>query len=603
MKNDEWSDARQHAMKAAELDPVCPTVLFRAATCCVEMKDFIQAHTFYERGVHLLPTFERYPYLSELSRLKEKSDDKKANKTRADPFSVLPLETVIAVMRCGLNGDANFVLRCSWVSRRWREVLNHSCPELWKTWTISHKLAQSKNWDERRIAWMDRAGSDFECLSLKDLSLTAADKIASKVRQYAADVRRLEVEVRNSDVLQRIIKNTTKRYWFGREVRDLRIQGKREHNNVTGSYSATRSGAQDITCGFDLDEDKLCTVELTNISFLTNSSVYRGRGLFRDTPLQLQQSRPIDEPNIVRYPALKRLVLDSCAFDNVHAVALTEDRITRAVPQYQADVLHTTMRGAPLLEYLEVTTMSDERMSSHREEGVVLENLKTAIVPPPTYWHVNFSAANLESIAFRLASINHRGYWRPTLTEKLHLIPEIRESPISDSSICKLKSVEFICNEYDSITRLEDWLPRLTGVRVFIVRGLGATPYPPSEGTETRKHKSVAYRLVQRLRDNPAWLPALKELELERFFTPSKSILEYVETRRDMEGDAALQRLLLADCAVLSKQAKTMMKQIAPDCIIKSESYNASKEMRNYCMSDEFEFDSSNAGRQVSEEV
>lgn len=581
MKNDEWSDARQHAIKAAELDPVCPTVLFRAATCCLEMKDFIQAHTFYERAVHLLPTFERYPYLSELSRLKEKSDDKKANKTRADPFSVLPLETVIAVMRCGMNGDANFVLRCSWVSRRWREVLNHSCPELWKTWTVSHKETQSKYWDAKRAAWMERAGSRFDCLTLKDFSIGAANKISGKIRQYANGVKRFEAQVRNSAVLNQLVKNINKDYGFAFGIQDLRISGDRRGARSLGSSGYTSSPKQDLTCGIRMRVDDLHTIELTDIGFLTDSSVYRRRNVFRLPLIQRQNSRKVDEPMFKKYPALKRLVLDGCVFDNAHAVTLTEYNKPRSVPKYQADIVHTTLRGAPALEHLEVTILRSERMSSEADVGVRMEALKTAIVPPPSLWHINFSAPNLESIAFKLSSFDYeRIAWAPIVTEQLPMIPTIEESPISETLLSKLKSVEFVCDRYDDIFRLEQWLPRLSGITTLTVHSVARSPYPPSNANTVDEDCNVAHGVIQSLNNNPEWCPTLANLRLEGCFTPSNLLLEYVESRRNMAGSATLKRLELKKCSALSAQAQAELKQKVPECIIVSGLGAASAVMR-----------------------
>jgi hypothetical protein len=49
-------------------------------------------------------------------------------------------------------------------------------------------------------------------------------------------------------------------------------QGKREHSRYSEIYYVTRSGVPLITCGFNLNDSKLHTVELTDISFLTRAN-------------------------------------------------------------------------------------------------------------------------------------------------------------------------------------------------------------------------------------------------------------------------------------------------------------------------------------------
>lgn len=149
MKKANWPVALDNARKAAELEPFCPTVLFRLSALYGQEKQFVQAHIYYERALALLPVPEKLSYLAKLERLKEQSEDEKANIFRVDPFDILPLEVIINIMQFGLE-DPNYVFVASGVNRRWRTVLNYSCPELWKTWTFSHKDLQGKAWQAKK---------------------------------------------------------------------------------------------------------------------------------------------------------------------------------------------------------------------------------------------------------------------------------------------------------------------------------------------------------------------------------------------------------------------------------------------------------------------
>jgi hypothetical protein len=113
-----------------QLDQLQPSTLFRLATCYEQQRQYVKAYDCFCRAVTLSPVTERTPHLAKLARLKEQRDDEKANVFRGDPIAILPLEVVISIMRLALAVDRHAVLRCSWVSRAWRQALNEKCPEL-----------------------------------------------------------------------------------------------------------------------------------------------------------------------------------------------------------------------------------------------------------------------------------------------------------------------------------------------------------------------------------------------------------------------------------------------------------------------------------------
>ncbi|KAI5449639.1 hypothetical protein NCC49_004190 [Naganishia albida] len=205
LKFAQYPRATEAAFKAALLEPLSPTILFRLSACFVHQKEFVQAHTFYNRAVSLLPVSEREQYLAKLKRLREQSVDQQNAVFKEDPFEIFPLEVIIRIMELGcVDSDPDFVLRMSWTNRRWRAVLINNCPELWKTLTFSHTGFIKKTWEAKSAEWVKRAAGRIDTLVFDDMSSGAADRVSRKQARYLADARTLMVEARGATVLSRL---------------------------------------------------------------------------------------------------------------------------------------------------------------------------------------------------------------------------------------------------------------------------------------------------------------------------------------------------------------------------------------------------------------
>jgi hypothetical protein len=128
MKKDDIPASTENALQAVELEPLDPAALFRLSNCHVLEKQYVSAHAAYGRAVALLPVPERTSHMTKLARLEEQANDEKKNVFRADIFSIFPLEVIMSVMEHGLLHDPLFVLRQTWVNRRWRNTLTGTAP-------------------------------------------------------------------------------------------------------------------------------------------------------------------------------------------------------------------------------------------------------------------------------------------------------------------------------------------------------------------------------------------------------------------------------------------------------------------------------------------
>lgn len=201
LRKEDFPLALKFALQTSQLDTMCPATLFRLSDCYSFEKHYVSALVYHEHAVALLPVPERAPHLAKLARLMEQADDEKANVFRNDIRSAFPLEVIVRIMEYGLSFDPLFVLRQSWVSRRWRNVPNHSCPELWRSWTIDHAELKGKHWESRRLAWKERSGSNISAVTLRGFTKEAVYKVRPTLRQGLRATKKLDIEVRNPAVL------------------------------------------------------------------------------------------------------------------------------------------------------------------------------------------------------------------------------------------------------------------------------------------------------------------------------------------------------------------------------------------------------------------
>jgi hypothetical protein len=278
----------------------------------------------------------------------------------------------------------------------------------------------------------------------------------------------------------------------------------------------------------------------------------------------------VAEPVVYQYPALKHLIVANCEFKFPYAVSAAESTGSFVV-RYQADLLHTTLRGCPSLEYLEVTIdWLDEMPARTRYDlPIVMHSLKTAILPPPAMWPLDIVTPNLEFLAFRLPS--DRNPWRHegfVSRERLSMIPDIGDTTFSETLIQTLKSADFACCSQDNSSRLETWLTQLHSIVRLGVCNDSESPYPKPPVAYEDLADHAAYHVFGILKDHPEYCPALVELHFEGCLSSGKTIIEYIRLRRQTTGCAVIQRLVLKRCKVLSAKAKRTLAREVADCSI-----------------------------------
>lgn len=259
--------------------------------------------------------------------------------------------------------------------------------------------------------------------------------------------------------------------------------------------------------------------------------------------------------------------------------------------KYQADVLHTTLRGSSAIEHLEVTYDWHARMPEQTcfDQPITLTNLSSAILPPPSIWRIDITAPNLESIAFKLPlGFNIYAHDLLIFEERLPMIPAIADTPVTDASLSTLKSAEFACYTLDDISRLELWVFRLSSITKLVIRNAASTPYPQSAVMPADLDDRTSFQAVRMLRDNPEWCPALVELELEKCLASGKTLVEYVRLRTRTAGCAALEGLTLKKCSKLSEKAKLVLAQEI-SCFAIKEEFKAAKYMMDRYIDDGFD--------------
>lgn len=573
-KKEDFPSALKFAVRTAELDPLCSATLFRLSSCHTSEKQYVSAHIYYERAVALLPVPEKAPHVARLARLQEQADDEKDKVFRGDIMSIFPLEVIINIFQNGLLTDPLFVLRQSWVSRGWRNCLNNSCPELWKSWTISHAELKGKAWKSRRAVWNKRSGQNISTITFKDFTIEAVAKIQQTLRNDGKVISKLEIQIRNPLVLHRL------KMWCFSQIHDSRI----EHLQVNGgrlTHSSSRydvAGPQTLTCGIPVKIENLHTVDLNLVNFCDNSASWWTFHNRRRSPTR------VAEPVILQYPSLKRLCVLDCEFDHVYAVSTAESTETHEVP-YQADKLHNMLRGSPALQYLEVTTdwLFSMPEQTRYDVPITILTLKTAVLPPPSLWRIDIRAPNLESIAFRLPPWYNIERHEQMLSEEwLPMIPAIDDTPIFEESISMLKTAEFACCAQDDSLRLESWLPRLQSIERFGIRNASKSPYPSPAMTYKELDDRVSYQVLGILNDHPEWLPAMEEIRLEGCLVCGKAMVEYVRQRKRVAGCAEIRRLVLKKCNTLSEKAFRTLEQEVADFSVIEEKRAAKYIMKRY---------------------
>lgn len=562
MQRGDWTPARETALRAAELQPYDATILFRLSACYGQERDFVNAHRYYELGLALLSVPERISYIAKLELLRQQSDDVKNNVYKEDPLEILPLEVVINIFRFGLDEDPLLALKGSWVNQRWRNTINHNCPEMWRTWTVNDGELRSQQWDERRKTWLFRAGGVFDTISLNSLDNSAIYRLPSDLQQYAPNVKRLEVEAQNMDILD------TFAAWNKEEmnVESLRLAIESPKDPWGGSkYRFRAYPSEVINCNVHVNADNLRSLQLLNIGFASQR-------------IGWDDINEIPEPFIVSYPALKHLSVENCLFSHRFAETTVNDPREEG-EMYLADVLHNTLRGAPVLEHLEVTVSWYNRRSEAFSFGrpISMDKLKVAILPPVSVHPIDILAPNLKSIAFKLLKMNDSYTSGAPTANRRALIPPLAYTPVTVDSIVALETVEFVTSAADGISRLEAWISRLPNVTKLVIRDIERCPYPPPYRKSFNVADRTSNRALQLLNDNPDWCPALTTLHFESCFAPGRELLRFVKKRSQSSTTASINKLTLEGCTKLSKKAKTALTREVTQFEIQAEYDTSSK--------------------------
>lgn len=503
MKTEDWDKATESAITAYQLDPLQPSTLFRLATCYEQQRQYVKAYDCFCRAVTLSPVTERTPHLAKHARLKQQRDDEKANVFRGDPLAILPLEVVISIMRLALTVDRHAVLRCSWVSRAWRQALNEKYPELWRTMLFTApELKNQHDYADKRDAWIKRSGGRFHTIIMDMIKVTPAGNIAKAYFPLFAPVKRLKIPVGDDKVVRRILGK------FEASCENL------EHIIISGCQGDSPSPYlpfQYLHCGFAKTSatDKIQSIRLRNIDFRQPARYHRAIA-----------------PS--SYPALKYLVSDECAYDELPRQELSiEDRESLPVI-VRSDPLHRALRTAVNLRYLKVVYDAPWRWEGNSRsrdlplvpgKKVRLPHLKTAIIPPPTCKMLDIVAPNLIALSYE-ADHELRTTGQP-------MIPTLAESHVEFATLSKLKYVGFECCEDDPLSRLEEWLPYLQSVTRLAIRGgkksFGKNFAPPQDD------RSVQIRLIEALAAHPEWLPKLSYLQLANCYVPEVVLRDYLK--------------------------------------------------------------------------
>lgn len=533
------------------LEPLNTANLLRLASAEEQDRAFISAHSTFEKAVSLLPLSEQAGHAANLARLRDLKNDNKANITRRDPFDIFPLEIIIRILQLYQNDNPDAALICSWVSRKWRTTINNSCPELFKTWTFTHQLLKKTGsvWDERQSAWTKRAQGKVDTLALLDQTKGAVNKLEKHIGLYICNVKALEVGVRNSAVLKRLAESLL---IYGTKIETLRIT----HGGRLGSSKDVWSpGPRTITCSMNVNINKLHTVELNMVDFQDPVPYARTSREARRVPRQIR------EPIVGSYPALKRLSAVDCAFDNVYAVSSSGSERADLV-KYQADVLHSTLRGTPNLEYLLIRPYGLEivRTENGYDDKITLPCLKTAIIPPPAIWCLDILAPNLQNLAFRFPGLFTGTEYREITGGVAPMIPLPDESLVRGDALAKLESLELACYSKDDISRLEAWVSRAESLTRLVIVAKSTSPYPTVVPNGSGYDNRASTRLMELLNNNPTWCPKMQTLELHDCFTPGKILVEYVRKRKSHDC-ANINTLTLKSCSALSAKAKRVLEK------------------------------------------
>lgn len=573
---EKWTQARETLCKA----PLNTQVLCRLSAAYEREKNYVKAFETLQFAHQLIPDDnERAAYAARLQRLSEQARDMKANVIREDPFEILPLEVVINIMQIGQGVKDDFILKSSWVNRKWRQTLTKHCPELWRTVVLSSREVKSKVAGAKVLTWHIRSQQQTNAWVLRDINVSTVKFLLPQLRNMVCNIKHLAMSVTDEAVLEK----------FAEKLRDhipslesltlkLIVSRRRSFGSWRGKARRLFMSHERDLCFLVIKPDlryELQSIEIHDASFARQEYPCEGfvnRSYIRSLNLD-------SDADIVPYRSLRRLIVRHCDFDNNYDANLFVSSGERPPAlEYQCDPLHTALRGAPALEYLSVETKWDYRYAGKPAwpglgQRITLSQLKTAILPPPCLWSIDIMAPNLTTLRFRTPEYLYaESYDQLEESRRNPLIPAIQDSPVLLETLPQLQEVELVCYIYDLKSRLEEWISLLSSVKRLTIRCFGGNPWHATKPTPDIPDQRASFNVLKMLIEHPEWCPKLEGLELVRCFAPGNELVQLVRTRKRSSSCVALKQLSVLKSLILSGKAQRVLHNEVP-CFRASSTY------------------------------
>lgn len=455
-------------------------------------------------------------------------------------------------MQYGLLQDRHFVLKSSWISKRWRETMVNDCPELWGNFDLPWREVRDKALIPKREAWVKRSGGKFHKIDVTDTPVTGVSKFTKSFENYFDTVRQLRLSMRDNKTLFRFASKFRRAC---RELQHLYLDGGEIPEKTESAMDQGWYLSHVLLCDLlaKSSNSTLKTLEVRNIDFREHSDASDDDELprFGSGMFELEE-------DAAAYPALERLIVSGCKFDiDGSMMDAPEDPDAKddvGLNRYWTCPLHKVLRGAENLRYLKVnciSTLTSYRTSIRQitaPDRTELPHVKTCIIPPPAVWTLDISTPNVERLSFVLPDGTSRYMY-----EKRHpdfrrpLIPRFKDSPVAEHQLDNITHLELECCSADVIWRFEEWLSRLPNLVSLTIHGVTHMDQvlncraPDPRCSQQRVDKRILQTLIQ----HPNWLPKLADLRLRNCETPDDCLVEFVKMRTGLDATTTLTRLTL----------------------------------------------------------
>ncbi|KAJ9124392.1 hypothetical protein QFC22_001192 [Naganishia vaughanmartiniae] len=359
---------------------------------------------------------------------------------RADPVQHLSLDVIELVMQHGLAGDDYFALKCTWVTRSWRQTLQ-SIPSLWHVYT--YNAGATRTALPKRQAWAKHAGNHFREIRLLHVDTkTAMNKINNSWKPYLRSMQTLKLEgttMNHPDVVQHFAQLHAKTY----NVESLHLH----------SFNRQSFRYNQLDLGLLTSENRATIQELhlEGISFEPYESL-------------------VDGADVSGWTALRYLSLNQCLILPFRKKVASGDAkdVEHLVQQ---DHLHSVLRRALNLEKLEVAlnvlmiSSSYSYPTTFSREMVVLERLVTLRIPPPCFWSIDIVTPNVRHLTFTFGHNPIRTRFpQQDRSPQSGLVPLLTLFAPTGIDVGKLVSVELMINGGDTKDNLLEWLVGMKNV-------------------------------------------------------------------------------------------------------------------------------------------